>query len=265
MLDIAKVLRMRVDVGSKEKTVDQIVSITNQRKGGYVCVSNVHMCMEVFDCLKFQKVVNNADLVVADGRPIYWAQKLLGAGDASQVRGQDLMESICRLAAEGQLKIGLYGGDSVETLEKAESQLRISHPGIGLAFSYSPPFRKLTESEDLEIVSSINNSGIDVLFVGIGCPKQEKWMAQHRQTVNCVMIGVGAALDFIAGTKSHAPRWMQNLGIEWLFRLGSEPRRLAGRYLKQNPRFIYHFTRQWLFGKDHLKSHEEEEWKERSP
>jgi len=205
--------------------------------------------METFDSKEFRTVVNAADLVVPDGRPVFWAQRLLGAGAAKQVRGQDVMNALCEKSAEQRLKVGLYGGSSDQILEQVKQKLGETFPGIAITYAYSPPFRILTDAEDQQVINDINAAGVDILFVGIGCPKQERWMAQHLSSLHCVMLGVGAAYDFIAGSKKHAPRWMQSVGLEWVFRLLSEPTRLWQRYLKQNPRFIYHFVSQWLFGK----------------
>jgi len=230
---------MGVNVITKPIAVDSILSY---KLGGYVCVSNVHMCMETYDSLEFRKIVNNADLVIPDGRPIFWAQKLLGYKDAQQVRGQDIMNALCEESNQGELKIGLYGGSSNDVLNQVIRSLTKTYPNISIVYSYSPPFRALTVAEDIQIIKDINSAKVDVLFVGIGCPKQERWMAEHKESLNCVMLGVGAAFDFICGSKKHAPRWMQKVGLEWLFRLVSEPKRLWKRYLKQNPRFIYHFS-----------------------
>lgn len=249
MFDIVNVLKMRVDVITDKTVTEQVLKLVESKKGSYVCVSNVHMCMETFDSPTFKQVVNGADLIIADGRPIYWAQKLLGAKTASHVRGQDLMERLCELSVSTPLRIGLYGAPSQASLEKTMARLKEKHPGIDVAYAYSPPFRPLTREEDERVISEIHAAKVDVLFVGIGCPKQEQWMADHKDSLNCVMLGVGAAFDFIAGTKKHAPRALQYLGLEWFYRLLSEPRRLAGRYLRTNPRFIYHFSLQWLFGK----------------
>lgn len=247
------VLSMGVDITSLSEAVDFVVSKASTNESSYVCISNVHMCMEVFDSQEFSNVVNSADLVVPDGRPIFWAQQLLGAKNAQQVRGQDIMNEICSASEVKGLAIGLYGGASEEILEQVRHKLTCTFPKINIVFSYSPPFRQLSQLEDENIVDAINKSGVDVLFVGIGCPKQERWMAEHRYRVNSVMLGVGAAFDFISGNKKHAPRWMQKIGLEWLFRLLSEPKRLWKRYLKQNPRFIYYFLQQWLLKKDFTK------------
>jgi N-acetylglucosaminyldiphosphoundecaprenol N-acetyl-beta-D-mannosaminyltransferase len=237
---------MDVNVTNIRTALTRVEALANSKAGSYVCVANVHMCMEVFDSHEFKSVVNNADLVIPDGRPLSWAQKLLGHSEAEQVRGQDIMNSICQQSGTKNLNIGLYGGSSDELLLQVVTALKASYPDIKIPFSYSPPFRPLTDEEDQGMIRKINDSNVNVLFVGIGCPKQERWMAEHKDSLNCVMLGVGAAYDFIAGSKKHAPRWMQRVGLEWLFRLCSEPQRLWKRYLQQNPRFIYYFTKQLI-------------------
>lgn len=246
MKDHCTVISMDVDVTNLSNALANVKVLANQNIGSYVCVSNVHMCMEVFDSADFESVVNNADLVIPDGRPLSWAQKLLGHKNAEQVRGQDIMNAICEQSGTKKLNIGLYGGSSDELLKQVITELKTSYPDINITFSYSPPFRPLTDEEDSDIVKQINDADVNVLFVGIGCPKQERWMAEHKEQLNCVMLGVGAAYDFIAGSKKHAPRWMQRVGLEWLFRLLSEPKRLWKRYLQQNPRFIYYFSKQLI-------------------
>ncbi len=243
---VGSVVTMETNITSIERTLQNIEILKSKKVGAYVCVSNVHMCMETLDSKSFREVVNNADMVIPDGRPIYWAQKLLGHKDAQQVRGQDIMNAICDLSNKSELRIGLYGGSSADVLQQVIANLKLQYPLIKIVYSYSPPFRSLTQSEDEQVVAVINDSEVDVLFVGIGCPKQEIWMAEHKAQLKCVMLGVGAAYDFIAGSKKHAPQWMQKIGLEWLFRLVSEPSRLWKRYLKQNPRFIYHFTKQLI-------------------
>jgi N-acetylglucosaminyldiphosphoundecaprenol N-acetyl-beta-D-mannosaminyltransferase len=243
----SKILKMNTDVTSLSAVLDFVTSHPRGHSS-YICVSNVHMCMEVFDSSEFASVVNKADMVIPDGRPIFWAQKLLGCKDAAQVRGQDIMNEICSVSGQKKLNIGLYGGSSAELLADVKQKLIKDYPDVRITYTYAPPFRPLTESEDAQVCKDINDSEVDVLFVGIGCPKQERWMFEHRGKVNCVMLGVGAAYDFISGSKRHAPKFMQYLGLEWLFRLISEPKRLWRRYIKQNPRFVFHFFRQKVFG-----------------
>ena len=240
------IISMDVDVINLTESLHRIRRLVAQKSGAYICVSNVHMCMETYDSHQFSEIVNNADFVVPDGRPLVWAQKLLGHREAKQVRGQDIMQGICDMSVRENIKIGLYGGSSDSLLDTVINKLQATYPGINITYAYSPPFRVLTEDEKLRVVDEINQAQVDVLFVGIGCPKQEKWMAEHKSVLRCTMLGVGAAFDFISGEKKHAPRFLQKIGLEWFFRLMCEPRRLWKRYLKQNPRFIYYFSKQFL-------------------
>ena len=237
---------MDVDVINLESAVKQVITMTSRHIGAYICVANVHMCMETFDSQEFRKTVNQADLVIPDGKPLSIAQKLLGHKAAVQVRGQDIMNALCEISGKKNLNIGFYGGSSEAVLDLVKSNLLKQYPDIKITYAFSPPFRSLTDEEDLDIVNQINDAEVDILFVGVGCPKQEIWMAEHKDKLSCVMLGVGAAFDFVAGNKKHAPRWIQNMGMEWLFRLLSEPGRLWKRYFKQNPRFIWHFGFQLL-------------------
>ncbi len=234
------ILTMNVHVGCLAEAVERVVDLTAQKAGSYVCVSNVHMCMETFDTADFRHVVNQANLVVADGKPISIAQKLMGHHQAKQVRGQDLVHALCAVSAAKSLKIGFYGGSSATMLQTVTRRLQSKYPGLQVPYAFAPPYRTLTPEEDKNVVAQIHAAKVDILFVGIGCPKQERWMAAHKNQLNCVMLGVGAAFDFIAGHKKHAPRWMQHLSLEWIFRLSREPNRLWKRYLRQNPRFLYH-------------------------
>lgn len=246
MKNRSSVISMGVNITNLASALYHVELLSNQGEGAYVCVSNVHMCMEVYDSAEFSKIVNEADLVIPDGKPLSWAQKFLGHSDAEQVRGQDIMNALCASSGEKSLNIGFYGGSSEALLNTVKEKLIASYPDINITYAYSPPFRPLTEVEDMDVVTAINKADVNVLFVGIGCPKQERWMAEHKNKLNCVMLGVGAAYDFIAGEKSHAPRWIQKIGMEWLFRLCSEPKRLWRRYLSTNPRFIWHFGRQYF-------------------
>lgn len=218
--------------------------------GRYICVSNVHMCMEVFDDPHYRKVVNGSDMTVPDGLPISKAQRLLGYRDAEQVRGEDLTLSLCDMAAKEGIAVGFFGS-TPELLKQLGDVLARKFIGLNIVYSESPPFRTISDEEDRQYIEGINTSGAMLLFVGLGCPKQELWMASHRDHLHCTMLGVGAAFDFIAGNKKQAPRWLQRIGLEWLFRLISEPGRLWKRYFKHNPRFIYYFAGQ-LLGKKYV-------------
>jgi N-acetylglucosaminyldiphosphoundecaprenol N-acetyl-beta-D-mannosaminyltransferase len=176
--------------------------------------------------------------MLPDGVPMVWALRLFGASQASRVRvSPDFLIELLGRAECGGITLGLYGGTD-ETLAALRSLLEREFPGLTVAFSYGPPFRPLTPEEDAAVVDEIDASGAQLLLIGIGCPKQEKWMASHRQQLSCVMFGVGAAFDLFGGKTREAPRWMQPLGLEWVFRLLLEPRRLWRRHLRHNPRFV---------------------------
>jgi N-acetylglucosaminyldiphosphoundecaprenol N-acetyl-beta-D-mannosaminyltransferase len=157
------------------------------------------------------------------------------------------MPAVCAEAAARGVPIGVYGG-SPDVIERLPRRLAERFPGLRIAFAASPPYRALTPQEDAAMVDAIRESGARILFVGLGCPKQERWMAVHRARLSCAMVGVGAAFDFLAGAKRQAPRWLQRMGLEWLFRLASEPRRLWRRYAIHNPRFV------WLAGREVLRA-----------
>ncbi|MEH6636969.1 MAG: WecB/TagA/CpsF family glycosyltransferase [Halioglobus sp.] len=228
---------------SMEETVDLVTSWSGRRESRYVCVSNVHMCMEVADNEAYGAAINRSDLTVPDGRPIYWALHLLGFKGAKQIRGEDLTLAVCAAAEEKGIPVGFFGG-TPELLDQIRDVLLTRFPKLELAILCAPPFRPITAAENATFTENINASGVGVLFVGLGCPKQEDWMAAHKHSVHAVMIGVGAAFDFISGNKKSAPAWLNQIGLEWLFRLISEPRRLWKRYFLHNPRFIVRFFRQ---------------------
>jgi len=239
------VLTMHVNITTLSKTCQQIKVWALQHTSHYICVSNVHMCMESCDDKIFADIVNKADMVLPDGKPIALALKLLGHTDAEQIRGADITLALCELAANEGLTIGLYGG-SEQALKDFQASLKVKFPNIKIGCAISPPFRALSAEEDAAMIQQINDSGVQVLFVGLGCPKQEQWMAKHKGKVNAIMLGVGAVFDFLSGNKKEAPVWVQSIGMEWFFRLCSEPRRLWKRYFKHNPRFVYFFMLQYL-------------------
>lgn len=238
------VIGMRVDATSYADAARRIVGWGREGRSAYVCVANVHMAMEAFDSKSFRRVVNAADVVTPDGRPLVWALRWLGVGGATQVRGADLLSAVVGRAARESVPIGLYGGTE-EALNELVPALEERFPGVRVVCRISPPFRPLTEEEDEAFVREISASGAGVLLVGLGCPKQEVWMSGHRGRVPAAMVGVGAAFDFFSGRAPQAPRWMQAAGLEWLYRFAREPRRLWRRYLKHNPRFAAMFAAQY--------------------
>jgi N-acetylglucosaminyldiphosphoundecaprenol N-acetyl-beta-D-mannosaminyltransferase len=231
------ILNMRVDATSYEDASRRVLSWAREGRAAYVCVATVHMVMEAVDSVTFRRVVNGAELVTPDGRPLVWALRWFGVAGATQVRGTDLTTYVVERAARENVPIGMYGG-TPELLEVFARVLKKRYPDVRIACQIAPPFRPLTPEEDKAVTQEIVDSGARILFVGIGCPKQEKWMAEHLGRVPAVMLGVGAAFDFHTGRVRQAPRWMQVAGLEWVFRLLMDPRRLWKRYARHNPRFV---------------------------
>lgn len=234
------ILGMRVDGTCYERAIDQITAWARARESRYVCVSTVHMVMEGHDNPEFQEIVNSADYVTSDGMPLVWGLRALGVEAASRVYGPDLTPMLCARAAAEGIPVGFYGSTDA-VLSNMVVQLRDRYPDLQVTYQHSPPFRALTEDEEAEEIEQIQRSGAQILFVGLGCPKQERWMASRRGRIDAVMLGVGAAFDFVGGTKAKAPKQMQDMGLEWLFRLVTEPKRLWKRYLYHNPRFVMLF------------------------
>jgi len=239
------ILGMRVDVTDYAAAAEKISGWARAGEGRYVCVANVHMVMEAYDSAEFRAVVNEADLVVPDGMPLVWCMRLKGVEGQGRVYGPQLTLRVLDRAASEGIAVGLLGGE-VEVLEALKARLMERFQGLKVVFTHSPPFRPLSAEEEKCIVEGVRSSGARLLFIGLGCPRQERWMAEHLGRVPAVMLGVGAAFDFLAGHKRQAPRWMQGAGLEWLFRLIQEPRRLWRRYLVQNPRFIALNAAEWL-------------------
>jgi N-acetylglucosaminyldiphosphoundecaprenol N-acetyl-beta-D-mannosaminyltransferase len=239
------ILGVHVSAVSYEDTMAVILAWARSRQSRYVCLGTVNQVMEAHDSAEFREVMNQADLVTPDGMPLVWGLRLLGQRRASRVYGPDLMPLVLEKAEREGIPVGFYGVTQ-QVLDRLTGIVRTRYPKLQIAYAFSPPFRPLTFEEDTQVVSAINASGVRILFIGLGNPKQEKWMAAHRGPVQAVMVGVGAAFDFLAGSKRQAPRWMMPLGLEWLFRLCTEPRRLWKRYLKHNPRFLWLFTKQLL-------------------
>ena len=233
-----QILGMRVDPTSYEEATRKVLAWAGAGESRYVCVANVHMVMEAHDDPGFKALVNAADLVTPDGMPLVWMLRRLGYPHQERVYGPELTLRVCEEAAKQGMPVGFYGGHP-EALRALVGNLKARFPGLQVVYAHSPPFRPLTPEEDARVAEEINASGTRILFVGLGCPKQERWMAEHRGRIRAVMLGVGAAFDLHAGRVRQAPSWMQRVGLEWLFRFFQEPGRLWRRYLKHNPRFAF--------------------------
>ena len=246
-----EILGVRVDSTSYERATEQIISWASTgiaRPAPFVSLCTVNQIMEARDSSEYAQIMRDADLVTSDGMPLVWLLRRLGIPDASRVYGPDLMPLVLSAAARQSVPVGFYGG-SRTVLDRLINLTQQQFDGLRIAYVEAPPFRPATPEEDEISIHNLNASGVRILFVGIGSPKQERWMHAHRNRVNCVMIGVGAAFDFLTGSKPQAPRWMQRGGLEWLFRLANEPSRLWRRYLLQNPRFIALVISEFIHGR----------------
>ncbi len=240
-----EVLGTRIDAVSYAEAVEIVLDTARQERSGYLCACNVHMVMEGHDDPDFQKIVNSGLLVVPDGVPLVWALRSLGVTRQTRVYGPELMLRILAVAPSAGVKIGLLG-TIPSTLEKLKRNLSKKYPGLQIVYSFSPSFDDGSQGETSEIIRGIQESDAQVVFVAMGCPKQENWMAANSGRIPAVLLGVGAAFDFHAGVTPMAPALLQRAGLEWAFRFAVDPRRLAKRYLKHNPRFVALFTAQLL-------------------
>ncbi len=233
----APILGSFIDATSWQEAVGTLLQWAKGRESRYVCICNVHVVVTAKQDHKLRRVVNEADIATPDGMPLAWVLRRIGFQRQERINGPDLMWRLCGQAAEKKLSIFLYGS-KLETLQRLTNNLKTAFPKLVIAGVYSPPFRRLSDEEDREMIDLINGSGAHIMFVGLGCPKQEFWMAAHREKIRAVMIGVGAAFDYHSGTVKRAPLWMQRSGLEWLFRLMCEPKRLWKRYLVTNSLFL---------------------------
>lgn len=242
-----RVLGVPLALTDYEQTLDWMDAAIAGRSRAYVCVAAVHTVMLFQEDAELREAVTKADLTLPDGQPLVWAMNALGHDLSSRVYGPDLMEKACARAATTGVRMYLYGGRNQGALVQLALNLRKRFPGLQVVGGYSPPYRELSQQEEDAVAAEINRSKADIVWVGIGAPKQEKWMARMRDRLDApVLVGVGAAFDFHAGLVPQAPSVMQRLGLEWLFRLAAEPRRLWRRYARYNPLFVRGFAGQYL-------------------
>jgi N-acetylglucosaminyldiphosphoundecaprenol N-acetyl-beta-D-mannosaminyltransferase len=243
--DTVQVLGIPLGLTDYARTLDWIDATVAGGSRGYVCVCNVHAVMASAEDSELRATLLGSSINVPDGQPLVWAINALGHSLADRVYGPELMARACARAADTGQRFYLYGGRNQGALVQLALNLRQRYPGVKIVGGFSPPHRPLTGEEQDAVVEEINGSRPDVVWVGIGVPKQEKWMARMRPLLDApVLIGVGAAFDFHAGLVPQAPNWIQASGLEWAYRLAHEPRRLGRRYVRYNPRFVYAFTRQ---------------------
>lgn len=235
----ADVLGVKVSPLTMAGALAVISDVVSKRQCMYVCVTGVHGVMECRRDPRLRAVHNAAGLVTADGMPVVWFMRLTGHRFAERVYGPDLMRAVMATSVECKYRHFFYGG-AAGVAEQLRDRLVSNHPGLQVVGTYCPPFCPLTAEEDQAVVETINKARPDIVWVGLSTPKQELWMAGHLGRIEApVMIGVGAAFDFLAGTKRQAPRWIQRNGLEWLFRLCAEPGRLWLRYAYIVPGFLF--------------------------
>jgi len=232
------ILGVGVSAINMSDAVATIEEWIEERTQHYVCVAGAHGLMESTRDQRLREIHNQAGLVTPDGMPLVWMSRLCGARNVGRVYGPDLMRNVMDRSPSRGYRHFYYGG-APGLVSRLVAILSTTYPGLKVVGTHCPPFRYLTPEEDKKLISLINAANPDIVWVGLSTPKQEYWMASHIGAINApVLIGVGAAFDFLAGTKKQAPRWMQRAGLEWLFRLASEPRRLWRRYAYVVPGFM---------------------------
>ena len=242
-----ELLGIPISMTDYEQAMDVMDGMVARRERGYVCCAPVHALMVAQRDGQTRDALRGASLTVPDGMPLVWAANLMGERLGDRVYGPELMQRYNERCRDHGHRVWLYGGRDQGSLAQLALNMHKTNPGMRIVGGYSPPFRPLTESEEDEIARQINAARPDVLWVGIGVPKQEKWMARMRDKLDVpVMCGTGAAFDFLAGRVSQAPPWMQRRGLEWTYRIAQEPRRLLPRYLYYNPAFVAAVSRQVL-------------------
>lgn len=242
-LTYCKILGTNINVTNMDDTISYITENLEELKGDYICVSNVHTTVMAYRDKAYRRVQNGGAMALPDGQPLSIVSRKRGFSEARRVPGPDLMPAILDLSQKTGYRHYFYGSTEA-TLEALRAALLRRYPKLRIAGMYSPPFRELTEQEDEEIISHINESGADFVWVALGAPKQEWWMYEHRHKIKALMLGVGAAFDFTAGTTKRAPMWMQRLCLEWVFRILRDPKRMLPRYLNTNFAFVYYVYRE---------------------
>ena len=242
---VRDLLGLPIAMTDYESAMDVMDGMIARRQRGYVCATAVHAVMVAQTDDEMREALRRSTLTVPDGMPLVWAANLLGEGVDDRVYGPELMLRHCERSRDKGHRVFLYGGRDQGSLAQLALNLRMRFPGIQIVGGYSPPFRPLTAEEDDAVAEQINAARPDIVWVGIGVPKQEKWMARMRDRIEApVLAAVGAAFDFHAGRVSMAPGWMQDRGLEWIYRLAQEPRRLLPRYVIHNPRFVLRIAKQ---------------------
>lgn len=237
-MPVCEIMGVRIAVTDMETTVRRIEEHLDDWRGEYICVANVHTTVTAHDDPSYRAVQNGAVMALPDGGPLSQYSRRKGFAQAARITGPDLMKEMLRESAQKHYRHYFYGSTQ-ETLDILRERITRNYPGAVIAGMVSPPFRPLTEEEDAAAVAAINEARPDFVWVGLGAPKQERWMAAHQGRVHALMLGVGAAFDYEAGNIRRAPRWMQRCNLEWLYRLLQDPKRLFKRYFVTNTKFLW--------------------------
>ena len=248
-LQYCEILKTNINVTNMQDTLAYIGARIDALRGSYICVSNVHTTVMSYESEHYRTVQNSAAMALPDGGPLSKYSRFAGFRNAERVTGPDLMVELFRISAQKGYRHFFYGSTQ-ETLDDMRTALRRDYPGMVVAGMYAPPFRPLTEEEDQKIIALINDARPDFIWVGLGAPKQEEWMYDHRGALNAVSVGVGAGFDYLAGHIRRAPRIMQALCLEWLYRVLQDPKRLWKRYVTTNVKFLKYICRENFCGKN---------------
>lgn len=237
-IPICNILNVNIAAVNMSWTIDFFKHYSKSLDGEYICVSNVHTTVMSYENKKYQEVQNNAILALPDGGPLSFIGRRNGFKDMERIAGPDLMAELFKISQSNKLRHYFYGSTE-NTLNRLEENIHVQYPDLIIAGKYSPPFSEVTAKQDQDIINRINAQNPDIIWVGLGAPKQEYWMAEHKDKIRGLMIGVGAGFDYFAGNIKRAPKWMQSNNLEWLYRLIQEPKRLFMRYLITNTKFIF--------------------------
>lgn len=239
------VLNTMVRCQSLPSLLSELVQRARRRLPTRLYLANVHMLMEAADDAAFSAVLARTEYVLADGKPVCWWQQLVHQQSCPQLRGYDLVVALCRRAAAEQLRVGIYGGHDAADLEVAVQRLIRLAPGLQVCYQYAPAWQPVPAQADPLQLQAMQQAQLDILLVALGCPKQEIWIDQYSDQLPALQLGIGAVIDFLSGRTRQAPNWLQGLALEWCYRWLQEPRRLAPRYIRYNPRFIGYLLRAW--------------------
>lgn len=238
-METEEIFGIKYAIGDTASAVDTVKGSLSELSGGYICFSNVFTVATAIDNEKYRDALNRSSFTFPDGAPIAKRLRKKGANAARRIAGPDFMEALMDATADGTVAHFFYGS-SESTLGLLEANIKKKYPDINIVGRYSPPFRGLTAEEDRRIIEMINDSHADIVWIGLGAPKQEMFMSAHKGRIKGLMIGVGAGFDYQAGTVKRAPLWMQRCSLEWLHRLITDPKRLVKRYVVTNTKYIWY-------------------------